>query len=391
MRWGMMIVAVLLMVSVVVAVSVVPMGKPGPAVYQALAPVPQAPAAAAADPPPITQEPAPAPQGMVWIPGGTFIMGDRRGAPHKHPEHLEEIPEHHDSQHEHEVTLDGFWMDATEVTNAQFKAFVDATAFVTDAERQRTLEEFAGQVPADIEVPEELLAPGSICFNPAFDPSRIDKRQLGWIYAGGIWKVQPGASWHSPEGEGSSIDDRMDHPVVHVSWDDASAYCQWAGKRLPTEAEWEYAARAGLAGKHYPWGDEPRPTDAWPHNIWQGNFPYENKLEDGAQGTAAVRSYAPNAYGLYDMTGNVWEWCADWYRPEYYAVSPKRNPAGPAESFDPLEPLIPKRVQRGGSFMCSDTYCIGYSVHSRMKGEVSSGSFHTGFRCVVDTHMPRDK
>jgi formylglycine-generating enzyme len=388
MRWGMMIFAGLLMLAAVVAVSVVPMGGArSPANYQTLAPIPQAGAIVADDSPVVIEEPSPAPPGMVWIPGGTFVMGDRRGAPHKHPEHLEEIPEHHDSQYEHEVTLDGFWLDAAEVTNAQFKEFVDATGFMTDSERQRTLEEFAGQVPTDIEVPEELLAPGSICFNPAFDPSKIDKHQAGWVYAGGIWKVQPGASWHAPEGPGSTIDDRMDHPVVHISWDDAVAYCNWAGKRLPTEAEWEYAARGGLAGMHYPWGDEAQSGDTWPHNIWQGNFPYENRIEDGAQGTAAVRSYAPNGYGLYDMTGNVWEWCSDWYRPDYYLDSPRRNPLGPATSLDPMEPTIPKRVQRGGSFMCSDTYCIGYSVHSRMKGEVSSGTFHTGFRCVIDASM----
>jgi formylglycine-generating enzyme required for sulfatase activity len=398
MRWWLIVIASLLMVSAVIAVAVVPLGShpehisnPDPPVAEHVAPAPVPDELL-----PIVEESGPTPPGMVWIPGGTFVMGDRRGAPHKHPEHLDEIPEHRDSQFEHEVTLDGFWMDATEVTNAQFQEFVDETGFVTDSERQRTLEEFAGQIPTDIgPIPadvialrEEMLAPGSFCFNPAFDPSKIDKRQPGWVYAAGIWKVQPGANWRAPEGPGSSIADRMDHPVVHVSWDDAVAYCNWAGQRLPTEAEWEYAARGGLSGKHYPWGDETRPVgDAWPHNIWQGNFPYENKVEDGAQGTSHVRAYAPNGYGLYDMTGNVWEWCSDWYRPDYYVDSPRRNPTGPSESLDPDQTLVPKRVQRGGSFMCSDTYCVGYSVHSRMKGEVTGGTFHTGFRCVVDTTM----
>lgn len=388
MRWWMFALALLISLMAIVAAAVVPISLAPDIKLQYYVPPtskPQ-PAAAVEEPAPIVEAPGAVPPGMVWIPGGNFIMGDRRGAPHKHPQHLEEIPEHRDSQYEHEVALDGFWMDATEVTNRQFQEFITATGFVTDAERQRTVDEFAGQIPEGIEVAQELLAPGSICFNPAFDPSKIDKKQAGWIYAGGIWKVQPGASWHAPEGPGSSITDRLDHPVVHVSWDDAVAYCKWAGKRLPTEAEWEYAARGGLVGKHYPWGDEPRPAgqEKWPHNIWQGNFPYENKLEDGAQATAPVRSYPPNCYGLYDMTGNVWEWCFDWYRPDYYVDAPHRNPHGPDDSFDPQEPMIPKRVQRGGSFMCSDTYCIGYSVHSRMKGEVTSGTFHTGFRCVKD-------
>ena len=407
MRWWLAGLAILLMVSAVIAVAFIPfhdarsqrsdralqasrgtVDQEAPSDSAVDPPVPlHEKTVDAFDPPLVVEQPGPAPPGMVWIPGGTFVMGDRRGAPHKHPEHLDEIPEHRDSQFEHTVALDGFWMGQTEVTNAQFLEFTEATAYVTEAERTRTLDEFEGQIPVGVEVPEELLAPGSICFNPAFDPSRVDKRQPGWVYAGGIWKVQPGANWRQPEGPESSIESRMDHPVVHVSWNDALAYCNWAGKRLPTEAEWEYAARGGLDGKHYPWGDDPRPGDAWPHNIWQGKFPFENKIEDGAQGTSAVRTYSPNGYGLYDMTGNVWEWCTDWYQPDYYTRSPLRNPQGPGESFDPMEPHIPKRVQRGGSFMCSDTYCIGYSVHSRMKGEVNGGAFHTGFRCAKDAHF----
>jgi len=386
MRWGLSIAAVLLMVSAVIAVAVMPLGTAQRGVERRDPPVPvQSVASEAEGPSPLVDEPGPTPAGMVWIPGGTFRMGDRRGAPHKHPEHLDEIPEHRDAQLEHDVTLDGFWIDATEVTNAQFQEFVAATGYVTESEQPLSRELIEAQAARPIELSEADLAPGSICFNPAFDPSRVDKQQPGWVYAGGIWKVQPGANWREPEGAGSSIADRMDHPVVHVSWNDAAVYCHWAGKQLPTEAEWEYAARGGLAGQHYPWGNEPRPNGNWPHNIWQGNFPFENKVEDGAPGTAAVKSFPPNGYGLYDMTGNVWEWCADWYRPDYYAISPPRNPRGPEESLDPEEPLIPKRVQRGGSFMCSDTYCIGYSVHSRMKGDLNSGMFHTGFRCVIES------
>lgn len=337
-----------------------------------------------AEKPLLTKEPAPTPPGMVWIPGGRFIMGNRYGAPDKNPKHLDVIPEHRDAMHEHPVELDGFWMDKTEVTNRQFKAFVDATGYVTTSEKDIDPRDLANQVPDPRLLPRGKIKACSICFNPAFDPKKVDKHAPNWVYASGIWKPVTGANWRHPTGPGSTIEDKMDHPVVHVSYEDALAYCKWAGKQLPTEAQWEYAARGGLRGKKYPWGDELTPGGKWMANIWQGEFPYNNTEADGYRFSAPVGKFPPNGYGLYDMAGNVWEWCADWYRPDYYEHSPLRNPKGPAESFDPNEPHIPKRVQRGGSFMCSDNYCIGYSVAARMKGDPQTGLFHTGFRCVLN-------
>lgn len=317
----------------------------------------------------VVEAPADAPEGMVWIPGGTFQMGTPQG-------------ERPDEGPVHEVELDGFWMDAHEVTNRQFQQFVEATGYVTTAEREPELRSVRGE-RANAEILEEFRVPGSICFNPDLKPEQLDP-SLG---AYNWWKYEKGADWRHPEGPGSSIEDRMDHPVVHVSWLDAAAYCRWAGTRLPTEAEWEYAARGGLDRKIYPWGDERNPDGKWLHNIWQGGFPFENTAEDGHRTTAPVGSFAANGYGLYDMSGNVWEWCQDYYRADYYAHSPRRNPAGPDDSLDPDEPDIIKRVQRGGSFLCSDVYCIGYRCTARMKGEEDTGAFHTGFRCVVTPSM----
>ncbi|MGE3174191.1 MAG: formylglycine-generating enzyme family protein [Planctomycetota bacterium] len=301
-----------------------------------------------------------APAGMVWIPGGRFAMGSQEGdldAPL------------------HEVELSGFWLDATEVTNAQFARFVEATGYVTDAERTPTAEELPG-------VPEADRVPGSLVFQK---PSGDVPLQEYWRW----WQFVPGACWRHPEGPGSDLDGREQHPVVHVSWRDAAAYARWAQKRLPTEAEWEYAARGGLDRQRFAWGDEQRPGGRWVANIWQGAFPRTNDLTDGFAATAPVRSFPANRYGLFEMSGNVWEWVHDHYRPDGYGsrtarAAVQRDPQGPADSFDPAEPDLPKRVMRGGSFLCSDVYCLGYLPGTRMKSSPDTGLCHTGFRCAKD-------
>jgi formylglycine-generating enzyme required for sulfatase activity len=326
----------------------------------------------------IVEAPAAAPEGksneqMVWIPGGVTIMGSDTGIPDEEPPHP--------------VALDGFWMDPTEVTNRQFQEFVEATDYVTLAEKKPELRSIQqGSGLEDVTILDEFNQPGSICSRPLKSRADIDQ-QLG---AYSWWQYVPGANWKHPEGPGSDISDRMDHPVVHVSWIDAMEYCKWRGATLPTEAQWEYAARGGSDGNFYPWGNLQNPNGEWKQNIWQGTFPITDTGADGFTTTAPVKSFESNGYGLYDMSGNVWEWCADFYQPDYYAVSPPRNPPGPDSSFDPQEPGIIKRVQRGGSFMCSDQYCIGYRVSARMKGEEDTGAFHTGFRCVVNVAQPQN-
>jgi formylglycine-generating enzyme required for sulfatase activity len=198
------------------------------------------------------------------------------------------------------------------------------------------------------------------------------------------WKYVAGADWRHPDGPGSSIAGKEKHPVVQIAWEDAIAYAKWAGKRLPTEAEWEHAARGGLNGQPYVWGSEQMPGGKYEANLWQGSFPNENTGDDGFKTTAPVGSFPPNGYGLYDMAGNVWEWCSDWYRPDYYKSSPTLDPKGPETGFDPDEPNIPKRVVRGGSYLCNDSYCGGYRASARMKAAPDTGMPHTGFRCVKD-------
>jgi formylglycine-generating enzyme len=316
--------------------------------------------------------PASAPEGMVWIPGGEFSMGcaDPRDLSCGGREPMS------DARPVHRVAVDGFWMDATEVTNDAFARFVKATGYVTVAERPPRSEDFPG-------VPPEKLVPGSAVFQPTTGPVPLTDFLAWWAYV-------PGANWRHPEGNNSSIAGKGSFPVVHVAYEDAEAFAKWAGKRLPTEAEWEFAARGGAAGEPYVWGAELKPGGRWMANIYQGPFPQSDTGADGFAGIAPVAKFPANAYGLHDMAGNVWEWCSDWYRPDYYetlaAIGPvARNPKGPDTSFDPMEPGAAKRVHRGGSFLCSDQYCTRYLVGSRGKGEVSTASNHLGFRCVKST------
>jgi sulfatase modifying factor 1 len=292
-------------------------------------------------------------EGMVWIPGGSFTMGS------------DEFP---DARPMHAVTVDGFWMDEHEVTNAEFARFVKATGYVTVSERPLDSKDYPG-------VAADQLVPGSAVFTPPVQKVSLENPLQWWTYV-------KGASWKYPEGPQSTLQGRENWPVIHVSYEDAAAYAHWSGKRLPTEAEWEFAARGGKGNRTYYWGNDLKPAGKWVANIYQGNFPDHNTNEDGFSGAAPVKSFAANPYGVYDLDGNVWEWCADLYRPDYYVKSPKRNPQGPTDSYDPDEPGTVKRVQRGGSFLCSDQYCIRYKAGSRGKGEVSSGSNNLGFRCV---------
>jgi formylglycine-generating enzyme len=294
--------------------------------------------------------------GMIWLPGGTFRMGSD-----KH--YAEEAPAHC-------VSVDAFWIDRTPVTNREFRKFVNATGYVTFAEITPDPKDYPGALP-------HMLRAGSLVFNPPKNPVDLEN-WLQW------WTFKFGANWKRPYGPRSSIAGLNDHPVVHVAYRDAVAYAKWAGKDLPTEAEWEFAARGGLNRKKYSWGDELKPDGKWMANIWQGEFPLENTKEDGFEGLAPVGSFPPNGYGLHDMAGNAWEWCADWYQPRYYRDSPERNPQGPDSGDDPFEPGVPKRVQRGGSFLCAENYCTRYIVGSRGKGEVTSAQNHCGFRCVQD-------
>jgi formylglycine-generating enzyme required for sulfatase activity len=314
------------------------------------------------------------PRGMVWIPGGEFTMGsvDEHAWPDEAPRHR--------------VRVDGFWMDITEVTNNQFGQFVEATGYVTTAERIPDLKEIMAQLPPGTPPPrkEDVVAASAVFVSPG-RPVPLSNPGLWWAWT-------TGANWRHPEGPGSSTDGKGDHPVVHVSWFDAVAYATWAGKRLPTEAEWEFAARGGLIDKTYAWGDDRASTTKPQANLWQGSFPHKNTKQDGYNRTAPVGSFPPNGYGLSDMPGNVWEWCSDWYRHDTY---PRRageavitNPQGPRDSFDPQERHAPKRIQRGGSFLCQDSYCAGYRPSARMKTTPDTSLSHSGFRCVRSPQLP---
>ncbi len=300
---------------------------------------------------------------MLWIPGGTFRMGSDRHYP-------EEAPVHR-------VTVDGFWMDATPVTNRQFRAFVRATGHVTVAERQPDPKDYPRALP-------HLLKPGSLVFSPPNYP--VDLRDWGqW------WAYIFGANWRRPSGPGSSVKGLDDHPVVHVAYPDAEAYAAWAGKDLPTEAEWEFAARGGLDQAEFAWGDEFTPDGRHMANTWQGAFPFQNSKLDGYERTSPVMTYPPNGYGLYDMIGNVWEWTSDWYAPKHPAGAPKaccipENPRGAREgnSYDPCQPdtRIPRKVLKGGSHLCAPSYCRRYRPAARHPQPVDSSMSHVGFRCI---------
>ena len=310
-----------------------------------------------------------APAGMVWVPGGEFSMGCADPTQSSCCGN-EPMP---DARPIHRVSVDGFWMDKTTVTNDQFARFVQATGYVTMAERKPLAADLPG-------VPAEALVPGSLVFTPTSAPvSLADYTQ--W------WRYRPGANWRHPEGPDSNLAGKGRYPVVQVAYRDAQAYAKWAGKRLPTEAEWEFAARGGLTGKRYAWGDDLNPGGKWMANIYEGDFPVKDTGADGYAGLAPVGRFAANGYGLYDMAGNVWQWCSDWYRDDYYptlasAGSVTRNPQGPPDSYDPAQPTLAERVQRGGSFLCTAQYCSRYLVGSRGKGEPDSSANHLGFRCV---------
>ena len=306
--------------------------------------------------------------GMVLIPSGTLNMGgDNEQAD------ANEFPKH-------QVTINGFWMDETEVTNAQFEKFVTATKYVTIAERAIDWEEMKTTLPPGTPKPaDSVLQAGALVFKKTAQRVPLNNPALWWH-----WTI--GANWKHPEGPTTNLEGKMNHPAVHIAWEDAMAYAKWAGKRLPTEAEWEWAARGGNENMIYPWGNESVNIGEPKANFWQGSFPFENQLTDGFLTTAPVKSYAPNNYGLYDMSGNVWEWCSDWLDMEFYKkpTASRKNSKGPAVSFNPANPYQQEKVIRGGSFLCNGGYCSGYRNARRMGSSPDTGLNHTGFRCVRD-------
>lgn len=305
--------------------------------------------------------PDPAAEEMVYVPGGSFLMG----SDHHYPE---EAPAHR-------VEVDGFFMDRTPVTNAAFARFVEATGYVTEAERPPDPRLYPG-------VPPEMIHAGSLVFvQPAGPVDLGDFRR--W------WRFEPGADWRHPLGTGSGIEGLLDHPVVHIGWADAAAYARWAGKELPTEAEWEFAARGGLEAAEFAWGEALEPEGRPMANYWQGEFPWQNLERDGWPRTSPVGAFPANGYGLADMIGNVWEWTDDWYRPRHPDEAPKacclpRNPRGGslAESLEPGAPEIPRKVIKGGSHLCAPNFCRRYRPAARQPETIDTSASHLGFRCV---------
>jgi len=314
----------------------------------------------------LTASPAPATAphpDMVWIPGGTFQMGSEEFYP-------EERPVHH-------VTVDGFWMDRFEVTVADFRRFVQATGYVTVAERPLNAPDYPGADP-------NLLAPGSLVFKKTNGPVRLNNYRNWWDWV-------PGACWKQPEGPGSNLQGRARHPITQVTFEDAEAYATWAGKAMPTEAEWEFAARGGLEGAAFTWGDEFAPKGRMMANTWQGEFPWQNLRSDGFEGTSPVGTFPANGYGLFDMAGNVWEWTCDFYSPRHAdAVSPCCAPVNPRvtsadQSYGRGQPgeNIPRRVTKGGSHLCAPNYCLRYRPAARQAQMIESSTTHIGFRGIV--------
>jgi formylglycine-generating enzyme required for sulfatase activity len=325
---------------------------------------------------PLVGEGVHGPRGMLWVPGGKFLMG----SDHEHAQPNERPA--------HPVRVSAFWMDATDVTNAQFAEFVQATGYVTTAERKPDWETLRVQLPPGTpRPPDAALVPGAMVFTGTDAPVALDDFSRWWTYV-------PGANWRHPQGPDSSLDAKADHPVVQVSYADALAYAKWAGKRLPTEAEWEFAARGGLEQATYAWGDELMPDGTPMANIWDGKgarFPVLKRTLAGTNGTTPVHAFPANAYGLYDMTGNAWQWVADWYRADYFveqAAHPDAiDPRGPASSFDPDDSAAPtdapKRVTRGGSFLCSADYCMSYRPSARRGTDPFTSMAHISFRLVI--------
>lgn len=312
----------------------------------------------------------PWPAGMVWIPAGNYTMGGVGGEARK-----DEFPLH-------SVKILGFWMDKTEITVAEFKRFVKATSFITEAEKTPQWDQLKQQLPPGTpEPPAGTLVAGGMVFTQTDGPVPLDNYARWWRYV-------PGANWRHPNGPESDVwsTTQFDNqPVTQVCWYDAVAYCKWARKRLPSEAEWEYACRGGLQGKEFEWGDDAPSATNIRANLWEGEFPYKNYKRDGYELSAPVMSYTPNRYGLYDMIGNVWEWCSDWYRPDTYAKTKAgtTDPVGPKDAYDPDEPYAQKKVIRGGSFLCNINYCASYRPSARMKTDPYTGENHTGFRAVM--------